>query len=498
MQKHKKYLVITLWISVIAFVGAGFVGWGSYSYNKKDRVIMTVGDIDINMQDFQTTYSNIYSYYSQMFQGNFDEAKAKELGLQAHALNMLKREALLLNLANEYGLEALDKEVANAIYLNPAFLKDGNFSRETYETLLKNIHMKPKEYEDKLKREILVKKITDLFSFELTPLEKELFQNIFTISDKLEYKIVSQNDVKINIEDLNQTEVKNFWELNKNRYLTSKSYTVSYVTQDIEKTEVSEEEIRAYFNENSFKFKNEEDKVPEEITDEIKLEIVAELQKNASEKLAIKKYINFKKDKLEKSELQTKEVIGTIDMLFSQEIIAELENLSNENRFLKPRFNIVDNKFYVIRLDEVKEPQPEEFETVKSEVELDLLQQKESEALQNYAKNNFTTFSGTETPFVTVRDGYLLQNLKYEEATEFLSSVFKQQANNGFIQLERSDKIIMYKVKEQKINTTSEETNLINAQDFDWIQNMKTEMINDSIYKKLENYYHIEEFYNKG
>ncbi len=28
MQRHKKWLVITIWISTIAFVGAGFVGWG--------------------------------------------------------------------------------------------------------------------------------------------------------------------------------------------------------------------------------------------------------------------------------------------------------------------------------------------------------------------------------------------------------------------------------------------------------------------------------------
>ena len=32
MQRHKKWLIITIWISTIAFIGAGFVGWGSYNY----------------------------------------------------------------------------------------------------------------------------------------------------------------------------------------------------------------------------------------------------------------------------------------------------------------------------------------------------------------------------------------------------------------------------------------------------------------------------------
>ena len=46
MQKHKKYLVITIWISTIAFVGAGFVGWGAYDFNKSRATsVAKVGDI---------------------------------------------------------------------------------------------------------------------------------------------------------------------------------------------------------------------------------------------------------------------------------------------------------------------------------------------------------------------------------------------------------------------------------------------------------------------
>ncbi|WP_416829360.1 SurA N-terminal domain-containing protein, partial [Helicobacter ganmani] len=43
MQKHKKYLIITIWISTIAFVGAGFVGWGSYSFSSTSNAVAVVG-----------------------------------------------------------------------------------------------------------------------------------------------------------------------------------------------------------------------------------------------------------------------------------------------------------------------------------------------------------------------------------------------------------------------------------------------------------------------
>jgi peptidyl-prolyl cis-trans isomerase D len=47
MQKHNKYLIVTIWIATIAFIGAGFVGWGSYSYGSKVSAIAQVGDVDI-------------------------------------------------------------------------------------------------------------------------------------------------------------------------------------------------------------------------------------------------------------------------------------------------------------------------------------------------------------------------------------------------------------------------------------------------------------------
>ena len=69
MQKHKKYLVVTIWVSTIAFVGAGFVGWGAYDFNKSRATsIAKVGDIDISYHRFEQTYAKLFNYYSQLSQ----------------------------------------------------------------------------------------------------------------------------------------------------------------------------------------------------------------------------------------------------------------------------------------------------------------------------------------------------------------------------------------------------------------------------------------------
>ena len=44
MQKHKKYLMAVIWISALSFVGAGFVGWGSFSFSSTSNAVAVVGD----------------------------------------------------------------------------------------------------------------------------------------------------------------------------------------------------------------------------------------------------------------------------------------------------------------------------------------------------------------------------------------------------------------------------------------------------------------------
>lgn len=89
MQRHKKWLVITIWISTIAFVGAGFVGWGSYNYGSKGSVVATIGNKEINFEELNKEYSSLYGQYAQLFGDSFNQELAKQLRLEDIALSQL-------------------------------------------------------------------------------------------------------------------------------------------------------------------------------------------------------------------------------------------------------------------------------------------------------------------------------------------------------------------------------------------------------------------------
>ena len=124
MQRHRKYLVITIWISTIAFIGAGFVGWGQYSYGDKAGAVAKVGDVPITSAELQKSYTTLFNQYNQLFQGKLDEKKAQQFGLQRQALRQLVNQALVLNLAKSYGLIVTDDELWNVIKSQSFFAKD--------------------------------------------------------------------------------------------------------------------------------------------------------------------------------------------------------------------------------------------------------------------------------------------------------------------------------------------------------------------------------------
>ena len=201
MQRHKKWLIITIWISTIAFVGAGFVGWGQYSYGDKAGAVAKVGSIEVTKGQLQKTYSNLYAQYSKMFQGNFDEEKAKSFGLQSQALNQLTQQALILNLAKSYDLEISDNELLNEIKTQEYFFDNGTFSKDIYKQVLSRNNLSIKEYEEDVKRELLIKKVLKLLPVEATENELKIIDTIAAIADKISYKVLRSEDINIDTSD---------------------------------------------------------------------------------------------------------------------------------------------------------------------------------------------------------------------------------------------------------------------------------------------------------
>src|SRR5574344_705217 len=209
MQRHKKWLVITIWISTIAFVGAGFVGWGSYDYGNKGGVVAKVGNKEVTVEDYSQEYNNLFQEYSRLFGDSFNKELAEQMGLKDIAFRQVLKKTLLLNFADSLNLEATDEDIARELAKYEMFLKDGKFDKDTYIKVLNQNRMSPKEFEDSLKNSILFSKSQALFNVEATPTEIENISKLLFVEDDLKVKILDSEKMDV---DVKEDELKEFWE----------------------------------------------------------------------------------------------------------------------------------------------------------------------------------------------------------------------------------------------------------------------------------------------
>lgn len=479
MQRHKKYLIITIWISTIAFVGAGFVGWGQYSYGDKAGAVAKVGSIEITMGELQKGYSRLYSKYSQMFQGNFDEEKAKTFGLQAQALQLLTDQALILNLASSYNLQISNDELLNELKTQEYFFKDGVFNKEIYKEALSRNNLNMQDYEADVKKQLLIQKILKLLPVDISTSEISFMNAVANIADKIEYKILTDEIISV---DTTDASLMPYWESKKQNFMSEVTYDIKYIKQEKVSQKYEEAQISEYYNQNKAHFKDKDGKIL--VQEEAKELVISELNEKATKEMALKTYIAYKKGKLEKGVIAQSLTISDSINPYNEEALEKIKKLSSESPFLKPL--LVKDDYFIFELVRVNPSKIKSYEEAKETVlKLYLAEQKKNKLL-DIAKDSVKAFSGVTTDFITSNDANKIKDMDTAEANEFLMQLFTQQNKKGYISLSNG-KIILFNILEQKMLKIENNQN-------DVVARLKSAMFNDGLIDALKNKYQTEIF----
>jgi len=480
MQRHKKWLIITIWISTIAFVGAGFVGWGQYSYGDKAGAVAKVENVEITQGSLQKSYSRLYAKYNEMFQGNFDEEKAKQFGLQKQALEELVQQALLLNLAASYDLELSDTELIAALTKQEYFFRDGAFDKESYKIVLSQNNMSTKEYETALRKDLLIQKLLKLLPVETSENEVNILNTLMNISDKINYKVLSQDDIEV---DTSDALLKPFWGKSKNNFMSAVSYDVKYITQENITQTYNDGKVSNYYNDNKTHFKDSEGKILS--LENAKEMVLEELNAKATKDKALRTYISYKKGKLASDVVFKSATLSKEDNIFDAATLDKIAKLSLSSPYMKPI--LINGTYHTFQLVKVNPSVAKSYEDAKSDLLAIYTAQTKKTKLQELANNSIATFKGTNTPFITSKDINEIKGLTQAEATEFLQKLFTNDKKRSYIIL-NSKKIVLYYIMEQKLLDRSN-NDLASS-----VKQLKSGMFNKALIKTLEKKYRTEIF----
>ncbi|MBN1356072.1 peptidylprolyl isomerase [bacterium] len=260
-SKIKFWSNVALWPVIIAFIA--FYGWSfSGSQHGKADMAAKIYDTAIGTEDVVRMRERITQYYRTLYKDNFEQM-AQNLDFQQLALDKLIDDTILLHHAGELGLQVSKDEIRTKITQTPYFQKDGTFSPNLYNAILRRMRMSPAEYEKSIQTEILLNKVSAVIESAAPVTLDELRDSYEKTNLKISCDFYS-TQIKDYLEEapVDETERRKYYEENPEDFRLEDQVKVDYVVldpKDFEKdVDIIEEDIDDYFNDNINNYKTPE------------------------------------------------------------------------------------------------------------------------------------------------------------------------------------------------------------------------------------------------
>ncbi|MDX2330927.1 peptidylprolyl isomerase [Campylobacter hepaticus] len=489
MQHHKKYLIITIWVSTIAFVGAGFLGWGAYDFNlNRSSSVASVGSEKISFSEFDTRYKQVLAYYNQISSGALTQENAEQLGLKNVALSSLIEEKILLNFAKDLGISVNEKEIVQKLLSVKEFQNiNGDFNKTIYYELLNANNLAPKDYEMQLGNEIIINKLDQIFNIPSKDEELKMLGSSYFMQDELSIAKIDYEEKNIQI---NEEELKKLWNEHKEDYKTQKMYEISTYFLPPNEQKIDDKELENFYNqeENKLKYKDTSGKIMDFQT--AKNEVFKDYTLMRLKNIANSKFLDLKN---QKDSFQKDLNISESDISYPIDLLNKAKNAD----ILRPM--PYNNGYIIIRLNKIDPIRNKTFEEAREEVLPMYLSEQARKKLEEKAKKNLAHFQGDNIGFVTrdsSRENVKLDDklLNDSEFAYFLINVFNSDQNSSYVPI-NDTKAILYRINKQKLDISSDKFRQYKIMLEQNLQNLKASELKQELIDKLKKIYPIKIYY---
>lgn len=259
MRKQKNSIIIKIVfvIIVLSFVGTMFLVWGvgSDGVGGGGGYAAKVNGTRIDLEEYQSAYQRVRSMYQQIYGQSIPPEMEKMLGLKKVALDGLVDNLLAMKEAKALGIKVSKDDVAASIEAMPMFQKDGKFSFDQYQQVLRSSRMTAKDFEEGQEAEVILKKARQAVRDKAVVSDADVLAQYKKENDKLELEYVSfsPSDVAAEVK-LTDADLTDYLQKNPNDFKTPEKAALSYILLDpaaqAAKTTVSEDEIQTYYQKN--------------------------------------------------------------------------------------------------------------------------------------------------------------------------------------------------------------------------------------------------------
>jgi peptidyl-prolyl cis-trans isomerase D len=262
MRKNLKSLAPTLWFVIFAFIISIFAIWGGAGRLGEGRAantIVTIGKEKISADQYYQELRQRLEMMKRQFK-EFDPKLVQQLNIPQQVLNQIIQQTLLLQTAEELGIQASDEEIRDKIVSYPVFQKDGQFiGFDEYKKILDWNRIPYSLFEESLEKEIVMDKVIQTITSGIAVSQEELWENFKKNKEsaKLEYAITELEKIELN-EEADPSKLQDLFSTNQDKYKIPEkregNLVFFAVDSFIEKVELSDTEIEKYYKDNRSRF----------------------------------------------------------------------------------------------------------------------------------------------------------------------------------------------------------------------------------------------------
>ena len=147
---------------VLAFVVTIFYQWGVQSSGGPTRSeVATIFGQPISVREFQSTYNALQQRYRAIFRMQSEVDLNAQFNFREMALEELAKRAILLRLAEQYGVVITQQELEDSIAGMAPFQEQGRFSLARYQAVLRSQvpPIAPRQFEAQQRQALLLQKV---------------------------------------------------------------------------------------------------------------------------------------------------------------------------------------------------------------------------------------------------------------------------------------------------------------------------------------------------
>ncbi len=267
LRDNLKYLSWILWLVVLIFVAFVFVDFGGALRGTGGgrSAAATVGGDEISYAEFQREYQRLEEQYRQAFGDNFTPQLAQQMRLPLQALDRLIDQRVLLGEAERLGLTASDTEVRNTILEIPG-MKDeqgGFVGQPTYERFVRANGYAVRDFEDAVRRQILLTKLSAIFSASVAISDSEVEKSYRDQAERasVRYLILPPRSVQAEVQ-IAPEELSSYFAGHQEEFRLPVQRAVDYLLVDTvrmrAKIDLQPAELESYYNDHLSDFAQEE------------------------------------------------------------------------------------------------------------------------------------------------------------------------------------------------------------------------------------------------